>query len=38
MKVFTEINAGVTGAIAEMLVKNGQPVEFDQPLYRIEPA
>jgi acetyl-CoA carboxylase biotin carboxyl carrier protein len=38
MKVFTEINAGVSGTIGEMLVKNGQPVEFDQPLFRVEPA
>lgn len=38
MKVFTDINAGVAGTIAEVLVKNGQPVEFDQPLFRIDPA
>jgi acetyl-CoA carboxylase biotin carboxyl carrier protein len=35
MKVFTDIPAGVGGTIAEVLVKNGQPVEFDQPLFRV---
>ena len=38
MKVFTDIPAGLAGTIAEVLVKNGQPVEFGQPLYRIDPA
>lgn len=37
MKVFTEINAGVAGTIAEILVKTGQAVEFDQPLFRVQP-
>ena len=32
MKVFTDIPAGVSGTIAAILVKNGQPVEFGQPL------
>jgi acetyl-CoA carboxylase biotin carboxyl carrier protein len=38
MKVFTEIPAGVAGTITEFLVKNGQPVEFGQPLFRVNPA
>jgi acetyl-CoA carboxylase biotin carboxyl carrier protein len=38
MKVFTDIPAGASGTIAEILVKNGQPVEFDQPLFRVLPA
>jgi acetyl-CoA carboxylase biotin carboxyl carrier protein len=38
MKVFTDIPAGLAGTITEVLVKNGQPVEFGQPLFRIEPA
>lgn len=38
MKVFTDINAGVSGTVAEVLVKNGQAVEFDQPLFRVDPA
>ncbi len=38
MKVFTEIPAGLSGTITEVLVKNGQPVEFGQPLFRVNPA
>jgi acetyl-CoA carboxylase biotin carboxyl carrier protein len=38
MKVFTDIPAGVSGTIAEILVKNGQAVEFGQPLFRVLPA
>ena len=38
MKVFTDIPAGVSGTIAEILVKNGQPVEFGQPLFRVNPS
>ncbi|MDX2037734.1 MAG: acetyl-CoA carboxylase biotin carboxyl carrier protein [Isosphaeraceae bacterium] len=38
MKVFTDIPAGVSGTITEILVKNGQPVEFGQPLFRVNPA
>ncbi len=38
MKVFTDIPAGVAGTITEVLVKNGQPVEFGQPLFRVNPA
>jgi acetyl-CoA carboxylase biotin carboxyl carrier protein len=38
MKVFTDIPAGIAGRITEVLVKNGQPVEFGQPLFRVEPA
>jgi acetyl-CoA carboxylase biotin carboxyl carrier protein len=37
MKVFTEIPAGTSGTIAAVLVKNGQAVEFDQPLFRVSP-
>jgi acetyl-CoA carboxylase biotin carboxyl carrier protein len=35
MKVFTEIPAGLSGTIAEVLVQNGQPVEFGQHLFRV---
>jgi len=35
MKVFTEIPAGVSGTVAEVMVKNGQAVEFGQPLFRL---
>jgi acetyl-CoA carboxylase biotin carboxyl carrier protein len=35
MKVMNEIKAEKSGTIAAMLVENGQPVEFGQPLYRL---
>jgi acetyl-CoA carboxylase biotin carboxyl carrier protein len=38
MKVFTEIPAEISGTIVEVLAKNGQPVEFGQPLFRVIPA
>jgi acetyl-CoA carboxylase biotin carboxyl carrier protein len=38
MKVFTEIPAGVSGTIVEVLAKNGLPVEFGQPLFRVVPS
>lgn len=38
MKVFTDIPAGLAGTITEVLVKNGQPVEFGQPLFRVRPS
>lgn len=38
MKVFTDIPAGLSGTILEILVKNGQSVEFGQPLFRVSPA
>jgi len=36
MKMFNQIEADRAGKIAAMLVENGQPVEFDQPLVVIE--
>jgi len=38
MKLMNEIEAEVEGKIAELLVQNATPVEFGQPLFRIEPA
>ncbi len=38
MKVFTEIPAGMAGTITEVLARDKQPVEFGQPLFRVEPA
>jgi acetyl-CoA carboxylase biotin carboxyl carrier protein len=38
MKVFTDIPAGVSGTITEIMVKNGQAVEFGQPLFRVRPS
>ncbi len=36
MKLLNEIEAGQEGVIKEILVENGQPVEYGQPLIRIE--
>jgi len=36
MKVFNEIPAEVTGKVVAVLVENGEPVEFNQPLFRID--
>ena len=38
MKVFNQIQAEVSGKIVEVLVKSGDPVEFGQPLFRVDPA
>lgn len=38
MKLMNEIESEVAGKVAEVLSQNGQPVEFGQPLFRIEPA
>jgi acetyl-CoA carboxylase biotin carboxyl carrier protein len=38
MKLMNEIEAEVGGKVAEILVENGQPVEFGQALFRIEPV
>ncbi|MCH8495509.1 MAG: acetyl-CoA carboxylase biotin carboxyl carrier protein [Balneolales bacterium] len=38
MKIMNEINAEVSGKITKVLVSNSQPVEYDQPLFEIEPA
>jgi acetyl-CoA carboxylase biotin carboxyl carrier protein len=38
MKVMNEIKAEMTGKIHKILVENGQPVEFGQPLFLVEPA
>jgi acetyl-CoA carboxylase biotin carboxyl carrier protein len=35
MKVFNQIAAEMNGTITELLVKNGDPVEFGQPLFRV---
>jgi acetyl-CoA carboxylase biotin carboxyl carrier protein len=36
MKMFNEIEADRAGKIVEILVANGEPVEYDQPLFIIE--
>ena len=38
MKLMNEIKAETAGIVAEILVENGHPVEFGQPLFRIEPS
>lgn len=38
MKMLNQIEADVAGVIVEVLVDNGSPVEFDQPLFVIGPA
>ena len=38
MKVMNEIKAEVDGEILEVLVQNGEPVEFGQPLFLVRPA
>jgi acetyl-CoA carboxylase biotin carboxyl carrier protein len=38
MKLMNEIEAEVDGRVAEILAQNATPVEFGQPLFRIEPA
>ena len=35
MKIMNEIQAEQSGTIAEILVENGQPVEYGQRLYRL---
>ena len=37
MKLFTSVRAGVTGTVREVLAEDAQLVEFDQPLFLIEP-
>lgn len=37
MKVFNPITADVSGTIEAILVKNGDPVEFGQPLFKVRP-
>ena len=38
MKMFNEITSEVTGRIARVLVENGAPVEYGQPLFLVDPA
>jgi acetyl-CoA carboxylase biotin carboxyl carrier protein len=38
MKLFNEIEAEVTGKIVKVLVDDGSPVEYDQPLFLVDPS
>ncbi|WP_338770147.1 acetyl-CoA carboxylase biotin carboxyl carrier protein [Bernardetia sp. ABR2-2B] len=37
MKLFNEIESDVSGKVVKVLVENATPVEYDQPLFLIEP-
>ncbi len=37
MKLFNEIEAEISGRIVKVLVENATPVEYDQPLFIVEP-
>lgn len=36
MKMFNQIESEVSGKVVSILVQNGEPVEFDQPLFILE--
>ncbi len=36
MKVFNEINAEVKGKIVAILVEDGEPVDFEKPLFKVD--
>ena len=38
MKIMNEIESDQAGTIVKILVEDGQPVEYDQPLFIIDPA
>ena len=38
MKLFNEIESEVNGKIVKVLVEDASPVEFDQPLFLVEPS
>jgi acetyl-CoA carboxylase biotin carboxyl carrier protein len=38
MKIFNEIQAECSGVITEVLVENQQPVEYGQPLFKVDPT
>ncbi len=38
MKLFNEIEAEVSGKIVKVLTDDAKPVEYDQPLFLVEPA
>jgi len=37
MKLFNEIESEISGKIVKVLVENASPVEYDQPLFLVEP-
>lgn len=38
MKLFNEIEAEMTGKVVKVLVDDGDPVEYDQPLFLVDPS
>lgn len=38
MKLFNEIESEVSGTIVELLVEDASPVEYDQPLFLVDPS
>lgn len=38
MKLFNEIESEISGTIVKVLVENSSPVEYDQPLFLVDPA
>ncbi len=38
MKLFNEIESEISGKIVKVLVENATPVEYDQPLFLVDPA
>lgn len=38
MKLFNEIESEVSGKIVKVMVEDASPVEYDQPLFMVEPA
>lgn len=38
MKLFNEIESEVSGTIVKVLVNDSSPIEYDQPLFLVEPA
>lgn len=37
MKLMNEIESDVTGTVIKILVENGQPVEYNQPIFLVKP-
>ena len=38
MKLFNEIESEITGKIVKVLIDDATPVEFDQPLFLVDPS
>jgi len=38
MKLFNEIESEVSGTIVKVLIDDSSPVEFDQPLFLVDPS